>query len=76
MKVQEYILKEAYSFGPLNDQRTLPSGSFVKPMNIAYVPKHCLKDNQFNYHPETDQFCFTRYGFIPIPKKLIMEVTW
>jgi hypothetical protein len=77
MKIQEYVLKEEFIIGRSLDSKTLPAGSFVKPMNISYLPKHCLQASSHLYFDAyTHVYCYTHYGFLPIPKNIIVEVTW
>lgn len=76
-KVPTYILKEPYRFGPLHDMKEMPQGSFIRPIELCYVPKHCFSGPAATYYSkERDVFCYTHYGIIPIPKNLVVEVTW
>lgn len=73
MSTPDYVLKEEYRFsvGP-QDVRVLPAGTFVRPIELYYVPKHVVDNpdyRHFNKHEEV--FCYTRYGIIPIPRKHI-----
>lgn len=48
-----------------HDFKTLPAGSFVRPIHIDYVPKHVIEKNPL-FNPTTETYCFTRYGIVPI----------
>lgn len=53
--------------------QTLPSGSFVQPINVYYIPKF-LKDK----HPLLDQkthcFCYTHYGIVVLARSEFRKV--
>lgn len=76
-KVPEFITTEDYKFGPLNDERVLPKGSFIKPIDVYYLPKHCYNyPTTMYYNKDRDVFIYCRFGIITIPKKLVLEITW
>lgn len=56
------------------EMKVLPSGSFVSPVHFKYVPKHVL-DNPKNkgFNENTEVFCYTKYGFVIVPKKALRE---
>ncbi len=72
-KTPDYKLNEDFSFGPMNDQRTLPAGSFVRPVEDRYVPKHLLDDKTQAHNPKLDWWCYSRYGFLSIPRNKIFR---
>lgn len=52
--------------------KTLPTGSFVRPIELKYVPQHVLEKydaTDTKYHV----FAYTHYGIIPIPRTQIDE---
>lgn len=62
-----------HSKGP-HDEITLPIGSFVRPLDISYVPKHVLEDPEWRYfNKDLEMFCYTSKGIFVIPKYLIRE---
>lgn len=71
-----YILDEDFVYYDDNrNAQTIQAGEFVRPINIEYVPKHVLEDGRWwGYNKETDVFCYTRFGMLLIPKKLIVRV--
>lgn len=72
-RAPHYGITEEYPIS-VNAQtrKVLPAGSFVRPINIEYVPKHILKEN-----PDLNQkiwvFCYTHYGIVPIPREIVEE---
>lgn len=75
VRTPNYVLSEShtYSVGPM-DTRTLAAGTFVRPIELPYVPKHVTEDSQNRwFDKETQIYCYCRYGILAIPKKLIRE---
>lgn len=83
MKTPNYVLIEdvqvnlGVASGGWNmpaDYKVLPAGSFVRPINYDYVPKHVLEDPKWkNFNSEKEIFCYTKLGFIAIEKKMLRE---
>jgi hypothetical protein len=74
MKVPTYMTNEPVTFGlTWRDEKKLPSGTFVKPISLKYVPQH-VKEKWTNYDSKTQEFCYTSAGIIPIPRKAIIQV--
>jgi hypothetical protein len=56
------------------DTKVIPVGSFVRPIEYQYVPKHILDDKRWErFDKETEIFVFTRYGFVPVKRTSIRE---
>lgn len=74
-RTPNYVLDRPHTFyRGGHDSRTLPAGSFVRPIELKYVPAHILDDEQWRwFNKEREVFCFTRYGIIPIPKEYLRE---
>lgn len=74
MKVQEYVLTAEFSWdvGPY-DKRTLPAGSFVKPVGMKYVPKHVHEvwGGDASKIIEGKTYAYTHFGFILVPLHLL-----
>lgn len=71
-RTPNYVLTEDHNFGPFGDQKTLEVGSFVRPIEYIYVPKHCLEKG---VHNRAFSYCYTRYGIILIPNALIRKTS-
>jgi hypothetical protein len=58
-----------------SEHKTLKEGTFVKPIEPQYVPKH-VKDDPLRrvYDGTKDTYCYTPYGIFPVPRKSIREV--
>jgi len=70
MLIEEYSIQNSDTKQTI----TLPAGSFVKPIQDVYLPKHVKESLDYKYHdPRKDIFCYCRYGIIPVPKKIIRE---
>lgn len=70
MKKETWVLDQEYthSFNQ-RDSFTLPSGSFVTPLQLKYVPKHVRDSNHCNL--KLEMYCHTHFGIIPIPLKIL-----
>lgn len=75
MKTPDYITTAEHQVrSGTSDTRTLPAGSFVRPVSYQYVPKHVQEDPQWRYcDKDTYVFVYCRWGFIMIPKTGIRE---
>lgn len=59
----------------LHDYKVLPAGSFVRPIEVQYVPKHVLDKTQYrSFNKDVQVFCYCKYGIIPIDKSKFREV--
>ena len=74
MKTPNYVLDEDFSipYGH-HDVKVLPAGTFVRPIETCYVPKHIKDENKW-FNEKTDCYCYTRIGIIVIPKKYVRKV--
>lgn len=60
--------------------------AFVRPIELAYVPKHCIEfrakyvwflvdswtgKEQRAFDPREEVFCYSRYGIVTIPRNLL-----
>ena len=73
MKIEEYVLmtEHTINYGPY-DVKVLPAGTFVKPIQPQYLPKHIKDCRTFSLMLKTDYiYCYTYYGIIPIPSNII-----
>ena len=77
MATPNFILKEPFtlSCGQSHlDDRVLEAGSWVRPIEFCYVPKEVKEDPRWKYFDKnTEIFCYTHWGLIPIPKKSLRE---
>lgn len=74
-RAPNYQITESHTChsGP-TDTITLPEGSFVRPIELHYVPKHVIEDPQNRYFNKTTEiFCYCHYGILPIPRRIIRE---
>ncbi len=72
-RTPNYALKEAYIVH-INDydRITLPAGSFIRPIEKRYVPKHVLEDKRWPFVDHKEEvFAYTRHGIFPIPRNKI-----
>ncbi len=76
MKTPDYVLCEDIDLLDDNwDKKVVPAGTFVKPVHENYVPAH-VKDRKINmwFNSELDEYCYSSFGFLIVPKKLIRRV--
>lgn len=73
-----YMLNAPYSFEcgqNAYDTKTLPEGTFVRPIEIQYVPAHILDNKRWrSFNSSKEIFCYTHYGIIPIPREKIRKL--
>lgn len=70
-KTPNYVMDKQFvhSLGK-GDEITIPAGSFIQPLEFRYVPSH-IKEEYSWVDKNHEQFCFTKWGIIPIPKRLL-----
>jgi hypothetical protein len=71
-----YRLKEDYhlSTGKWgSDTKLIPAGSYVRPLELCYVPQHVLDDPRWPFvDTKKEVYCYVnRLGIVPIPKDII-----
>jgi hypothetical protein len=66
-----YILTEQVTIGNgFSDPKILPAGTFVRPIDKRWVPKHVLDSNMW-FNDKVEVFCYTRFGIVPIAQKML-----
>jgi hypothetical protein len=76
MSTPDYVLTEDHTMLTMSwDKKVVPAGTFVRPIEYAYVPKH-VKDQPLNklYDNNTEVFCYTPMGIILLPRRLIRRI--
>lgn len=75
-RAPDYALMEDFTYKVgLWESKVMPAGTFLRPVELCYVPKHVVDDSRWSrYDKINDIFCYSSYGFIPIPRKLIRQV--
>lgn len=57
------------------DEKVLEAGTFVRPVELQYVPEHVIQDKRWKwFDKDTDVFVYTRLGFIAVHRKNLREV--
>ncbi len=51
---------------------TLPAGSYVRPMDLYYVPEH-IKDANPYFWESSETYCYTRHGIVAVPNHYLQE---
>lgn len=74
MATPDFVLTEDYSMyvGP-QDNKVLKAGSFVRPIEKRYLPKHITEDPSNMYIFDDRVYCYTYYGIILIPRNLLRQ---
>lgn len=76
MKTPDYVIMEdaLFNFG-WHDTLTIPKGTFARPIQYHYLPKHVQEDHRFKgYSLERFVFCYTIYGVIPIERINLRQI--
>lgn len=70
-----FVTTEAYKISLRGGRdKELPVGSFVRPLDIAYVPKHVTEDNSSRWFmEERDVYCYTHFGIAILPKRILRK---
>lgn len=56
------------------NNETLKAGSFVRPIELPYVPQHVIEDKRWEwFNAKTEVFCYCRRGIIPLPRHILRE---
>ncbi len=75
MRVQDYVTIEATSVSVGADSKRLEAGSFVKPIDIYYVPKHIKEDVKFlGWNLDKYVFCYTHWGITLLERSNLRTV--
>lgn len=71
----DYVLTAPHDMNVWGEIVTLPSQAFVRPIELAYVPKHVKEDSRYQFfNADREVFCYTRYGFTVIAKHKMRQV--
>jgi hypothetical protein len=77
MSTPNYVTKEDFRFmsDSLWNEKVLESGTFVRPIELAYVPKH-IRDNPMNrwFDAEKEVYVYCSFGIIAIPKNIVRKL--
>lgn len=76
LKTPDYVLTEqlVYHMGA-HDTRVLEPGTFMRPIEIQYVPKHVIGDERWRfYDKDRDIFCYCRYGIVMVKRSALRQV--
>lgn len=76
MSTPDFMMSEEFVYGiTVHDRCTFAKGTFVRPIKLAYVPKHVKEKHTFTiFDKEKDVYCYTPQGIFPIPRKYIVQV--
>jgi len=76
MKLPEYRLREDHMIlTDMWDIKTVPKGSFVKPLSLNWVPKHVLEKHPF-FDPNNEIFVYCKFGIVSVYKNKIEEIKY
>jgi len=76
-KTPNFVTSEDFKFLVDNmwNDKTLPAGTFVRPIDSHYLPSHVTDHIANKFHDkDRDEFVYCHYGIISIPKRIIREV--
>lgn len=58
-----------------HDSKILAAGTFARPVELQYVPKHVIEDKRWaGFDKELDVFVYTSLGFIAVHKKNLRKL--
>lgn len=71
-RAPDYRLREEHKITQGTDVITLPQGTWVRPVEWKYVPKHLMEHYNFKWANQTTEVaCYTRFGFHVIPRSKV-----
>lgn len=70
VKIPTYITTEDVL---INLDKTLPAGSFVKPIDTRYLPRHILERHASSWRDSEMMYVYCHYGIIRIDKFKVRE---
>ena len=74
MATPDFVLNEDYTYYvSITDPCVLKAGTFIRPIELQYLPKH-VTEYWVGVNPGTMTYCYTRYGIIPLPNKILRKV--
>lgn len=77
MSTPNYVLTEEHTVAwgySSTDSKTLEAGSWIRPIELTYVPIHVKEDRKWSgTNKETHVFCYTRWGIMPIPREKVRQ---
>jgi hypothetical protein len=77
IKTPNFVITQMFVWCPNRLAKTieLPAGSFVRPIEYQYVPKHVTEAPVWqDFDKNREVFCYTRFGIIALPKNILREV--
>jgi hypothetical protein len=76
MPTPNYVLMEDYQINlDAHDIKVLPQGTFARPIEYQYVPKHVVENPLWRYYnKDRDVFVYCRAGIVLVPKKILRQV--
>lgn len=77
MRTPDYVLTEPFTDykGSNQDNKILPAGAFVRPIEFQYLPDHIRKNRDYvNMDKEKYVFCHSSIGMILVPRKQLRSV--
>lgn len=76
-RTPNYRINEDFSFytpGSFGDSKMLPEGSYVRPIELSYVPKHVLEDKRWAlFNKDKDMFVYCKLGIVCVPKRIVRD---
>lgn len=76
MGTPNYVMTKDYRIFVVGKQeyRTIPEGTFVRPIEQCYIPKHTKDIWDKWFTPVLEVYTYSTYGILPIPRKYIRQV--
>jgi hypothetical protein len=76
-RTPNYRTTDDYSFytgSNWGDSKMLPAGSYVRPIELGYVPKHVLEDKRWSlFDKSKDVFVYSKLGIVMIPLRILRD---
>lgn len=72
-----YITMREYNVAKNSwDVKTLPVGTFVRPIDPVYLPAHIKETTDYKWlNPKTEVFVYCSHGIVLLPLSLIRRVS-
>lgn len=77
VKTANYVTSEDHKVGWTMDAITIPKGTFVKPIDVVYIPAHLKEGNEWATYKDKLEYytyAYSSYGIHIYPRRIIVEI--
>lgn len=69
------LINDVSLYGDRGRDKSLKAGSFVRPIELVYIPQHILEDaSNKHFDKDIETFCYTRFGIFAIKNSNMRKI--